>query len=223
MNVFSQAGEDGIIECLCQRLNFKGGWCVEFGAWDGKHLSNTRNLIINHKWAAVMVEGDEIKFEDLTKEYASNPDVHCRCRMVGFRPEDSSCLDAVLAETPIPKEFELLSIDVDGNDWYIWESLKIYSAKIVIIEANSTIPPGKCNVAPAFSGGGASALALVELGRKKGYELVAHTGNCVFVRKELYPAVELDDNSLEKLFDRRFLNKPPSLGTRLRALVGLKG
>lgn len=220
-NVYSQAGEDGIVEYLCDRLGFKTGWCVEFGAWDGKHLSNTRNLILNRGWSAVMVEGDEAKFTELKKEYASNPAVHSLCRMVGFRREDPNCLDAVLSETPLPREFEFLSIDVDGNDWYIWDSLKDYSAKIVVIEANSSIPPDESRVAPAFSGGGASAKALVELGREKGYELVAHTGNCIFVRKALYPKVGLDDNRLERLFDRRFLKSRPSWMRRLCGALGL--
>ncbi|WYD80838.1 MAG: hypothetical protein V8K32_00280 [Candidatus Electrothrix gigas] len=214
-NVTSQAGEDGIIEYLCARLGIQSGWCVEFGAWDGKHLSNTWNLIQNG-WSGVLIEGNKEKAESLNALYVKNPSVYTICAYVGFDESDQNGLDALLSATPTPKKFELLSIDIDGNDWYVWNAMKNYQPAVVIIEANSSIPASVSKVHPVNSGGGASARALVELARCKGYELVAHTGNCIFVRSDLYPKVDLQDNSLDILFDTRFLcDEKKNLRTKL--------
>ena len=203
-NVTSQAGEDGILEYLCSRFGIEKGWCVEFGAWDGKHLSNTWSLI-QKGWSAVLIEGDPVKCEELKKLYKDSKTVYPICAFVGFEESDPNRLDNILAGTPIPKQFDVLSVDIDGNDWYVWNGLKNYQPAIVIVEANSGIPALVSKVSPANSGGGASARALVELGKQKGYELVAHTGNCIFVRSDLYPKVGLDNNDLNILFDARFL------------------
>lgn len=73
-NVFSQNGEDGVIGEMLIRLGIASEsslqsprWCVEFGAWDGKHLSNTFALVKKHAWNAVYIEGDPQKFIDLEK------------------------------------------------------------------------------------------------------------------------------------------------------------
>jgi len=63
-NVYSQNGEDGIIEELLKRLNINNGWVCEFGAWDGIHLSNTFNLV-KKNFNAVFIEGDKNKYNDL--------------------------------------------------------------------------------------------------------------------------------------------------------------
>ena len=65
-NVYSQNGEDGIVEELLKRLNITNGWVCEFGAWDGIHLSNTFNLV-KKGFNAVFIEGDVNKYSDLLK------------------------------------------------------------------------------------------------------------------------------------------------------------
>ena len=64
-NIYSQNGEDGIIEYLLDKIEDKDYWCCEFGAWDGQHLSNTFNLVSNRNYNAVYIEGDESKYQDL--------------------------------------------------------------------------------------------------------------------------------------------------------------
>ena len=138
-NRYSQNGEDGIIEELCRRLEWKSGWCVEFGAWDGKHLSNTYNLLCQG-WKAVHIEGDQGRFQDLLRTKAAFPDrLHPLCAMVEIQGPNR--LDNLLAQTPVPREFELLSIDIDSYDWEVWNSLVNYTPKLVVIECNSALPP----------------------------------------------------------------------------------
>ena len=75
-NVNSQTGEDGIIEKVLDVIGTGNQWCVEFGAWDGKYLSNTYNLITNKAHSAVLIEGDSNRFSDLVENFEGNPNVH---------------------------------------------------------------------------------------------------------------------------------------------------
>lgn len=199
-NVHSQAGEDGILRKILERIPNLTRWCVEFGAWDGLHHSNTAHLIQSSAYAAVVIEPDPDRFEDLTRTYAERKDVHPLKSFVGFEPHDS--LDMLLRATPIPKDFDVLSIDIDGNDYHCWEAVTGYSPKCVVIEYNPTIPNGVHFVQARDRSAmhGSSIDALVELGKRKGYELVAITRyNGIFVRSELFAAFEIADNSVHAL------------------------
>jgi hypothetical protein len=72
-NRYSQNGEDGVIEEICQRLGITTGWFVEFGAWDGKHLSNTYNLVAHHGWLGVYIEADPDRYQSLLLTKAAFP------------------------------------------------------------------------------------------------------------------------------------------------------
>jgi len=202
-NLHSQNGEDGILEEICQRLAITKGWFVEFGAWDGRHLSNAYHLLADKGWSGVFIEGDPKKYEDLLKTKAAFPErLHTICAMVGF--EGESRLDNLLGKTPVPKEFDILSIDIDSYDWQVWNALENYRPKIVVIESNCSIPVGEISVHEPPARQGASFTALTELGTRKGYQLVCHTGNCIFVVNELVPELHLPAELLalpEKLFD----------------------
>jgi len=218
-NKYSQFGEDGIIEEICCRLGIKEGWFVEFGAWDGKHLSNTYNLLANKGWQGVLIECDPEKYKALLQTKKAYLDrLHTLCAKVGF--EGETRLDSLLAKTPIPQEFELLSIDIDSYDWQVWNALEKYKPRIVIIESNSTIPPGIIQIHKPPESCGASFTALVSLGQSKGYQLVCHTGNCFFVRDELVPKLNLEAKLLaspELLFNypRHYAERLIEAGRRL--------
>lgn len=197
---FSQHGEDGIIEKIMEILPEKDKNCVEFGAWDGIAMSNTRNLIIDKGYSAVLIEGDSAKFKELKRNYSENPNVITINRFVGF--DDNDNLDQILKDTPIPFDFDFLSIDIDGNDYHVWKAIKNYSPKVVCVEFNPTIPTEVEFVQRADHSlnQGASLLPLVKLGKEKGYELVAVSlVNAFFVKKEYFPLFEIEDNRPEIL------------------------
>jgi hypothetical protein len=197
---FSQNGEDGILERIFALLDVSEGWCVEFGAWDGIHLSNTRNLIEHHRWRAILIEADPDKFIELQQNSRALPDVTCLNKLVGFDPPDN--LDGILATTPVPTDLDLLSIDIDGNDYHVWSGLRSYTPKVVVIELNPTIPNHVAFTQQRDMGvaHGSSLLALTQLGLQKGYELGAvTTSNAIFVRDDLFPALGVTDNSLDAL------------------------
>ena len=86
-NDYSQNGEDGIIEALLDQLPERNRWCVEFGAWDGEHLSNCANLIRNHDYSAVLIEASPERFRDLQATWQQHSRVTRLNAFVGFRPD----------------------------------------------------------------------------------------------------------------------------------------
>jgi len=199
-NITSQTGEDGILDRIFELIPGENRWCCEFGAWDGKKYSNTYQLLSNKDWSGVLIEADPVKFKELSKTFGDNDKIKFFNRFVNFSGQNT--LDQILAETSIPLDFDLLSIDIDGNDYHIWDSLVKYSPKVVIIEYNQSIanhieyvqkPDVNINH-------GNSILSLTKLAKSKGYELVAVTDlNGIYVKQELYDLFEINDNSLDKL------------------------
>jgi len=199
-DVTSQHGEDGILEQVLETLPETDGWCVEFGAWDGKFLSNTYNLVANRGYSAVLIEGSARRFRDLQATHGANERVHLLNAMVGLTARDG--LDALLATTPVPRDFDLLSIDIDGADYHVWSALEAYEPKVVIVEYNASIPTDVdfVQVPDLAVSHGSSLRALVALGKRKGYELVAATdGNAIFVRERDFAVFGIEDNSPEAL------------------------
>lgn len=218
-NVTSQFGEDGIIEAVFDRIGIENKWCCEFGAWDGKYLSNTYNLIHNHGWSGVLIEGDKDKIKDLAKSERVYP---IQAMVSDTPPND---LDTLLAKTPIPKNFDLLSVDVDNDDYLIWRALTNYQPRVVIIEINSYLAPDvekipRRGYIGRAKNAGASILSTVQLAKAKGYELAIHTGNCIFVKREFASLLELDTENWQELFDSSWVGcKDQGLlgGLRLKA------
>ena len=212
-NIYSQNGEDGVIEELLKKLNLeKNGWCCEFGAWDGKIGSNTFNLVKNCNFKAVYIECDKKKFNDLKKTEEKYPNILAINKSINRNINSDDSLRKVLERTKIPIDFEVLSIDIDSYDLDVWETLEKYRPKIVVIEINSSIKPGiiqkhgKNNQGNSFS-------ATVNVGRKKGYVLVCHTGNCIFVKEDLKDKINYDNNLLDNpniLFDESWLYQKDS-------------
>jgi hypothetical protein len=199
-NVASQCGQDGILEKMLDVIGAENRWCVEFGAWDGKYLSNTWNLISNKGWSGVMMEGSEEKYQELlhnTREYK----VHSFNKYVSINGETT--LDSLLSQVEIPVDFDFLSIDIDGNDWHVWQSLTDYRPRIVCIEFNPTVANEVYFVQdadPSISQG-CSLLALIDLGKAKGYELAATSlWDGIFVRSELFSKFGIPDNSIDAMY-----------------------
>ena len=185
--------------------NSEEKWCVEFGAWDGIYLSNTFNLVLND-WNAVYIEGDKSKYIDLlytVKKYKKIVPINA---FVAKDKTSKLSLDNLLKKTKVPLDFELLSIDIDSFDLEVWESLNIYNPKIVVIEINSSYPPGiiKWHSNKYKNSNGNSFSATLNVAKNKDYELVCHTGNMIFVKSDFVKKLNLNDKYLkypELLYD----------------------
>jgi len=187
-SIYSQSGEDGMLEKIFNTLNIQDGWFCEFGSGDGNNISNTR-LLRENGWSGVLIEGDDTRFEQMCNDpkISENSRVFTVSKYISC--EAGERIDDILEPLPIPKEFDLLSIDVDGNDLWIWNSIENYRPSVVIIEYNSqfteslTIKYDKSHRFNYDSYYGATAKALIKLGQLKGYDLVGFTNglNLIFV------------------------------------------
>lgn len=193
-NVHSQCGEDGIIAECVKRIPLANKLCVEIGGNDGWWLSNTRNLI-EQGWKGKFVEMDYGLHLKSVTHWAHRRDVKCICSKV-----DGHNVNAFVND-----DCDLLSMDTDGPDYEIFKGLKAKPA-IVIVEIDSSIPPGD----EGFnSDGGAGYRAMTLLGISKGYFLLCHTGNLVFVDsqyRDLFPEIVGDGlKNAEQYFKRDWL------------------
>jgi len=198
-NRWSQRGEDGVLAKIFEVLKISKGWCIDVGAY-GRLLSNTYTLL-EQGWSGVLIEANEERHLKLKGHHErAHRDAYCICAYVETKGEKS--LDNLLKNTPLPKDFELLSIDIDGNDYYIWESLKNYSPLVVIIEFNSVVEYADY-LQPLDGFGGASMSIMVKLGKLKGYELIsALPFNAIFVRKDFFPMFGIKNNSPKAIWTK---------------------
>jgi len=188
-NYYSQYGEDGMIkECLESLKINENGYFVDVGSWDGIYLSNVYHLIKDKNFSGICIEADKNKFDQLTNNMSS---FNVKCLNSFISIEEDNCIDYLLEQNNCPINFDLISIDIDGNDWWIWNSLNKYRPKIVVIEYNSNIqkscimPYDKNYVHHNTIYYGATPPALELLGKFKNYDLVGINGvNMFFISKE---------------------------------------
>lgn len=176
-NVYSQNGEDGILEECIRRMGLTGT-SIEFGAPDRFFCSNT---------AALPESWTKLYYSDKASEGVEEKFI---------TPDNVNDLP----------NCQLLSIDIDGNDYKVWEA-RWQAPPIVVIEINSSCPPGDIIISDPNHG--TTYTPMVELGIKKGYFLLCHTGNLIFIRKDyryLFSDIEGDglENS-EKYFNKSWV------------------
>ena len=183
--VHSQGGEDGVLLRLFERIGARRRAFVEFGAWDGFHWSNTANLRVNHGWTGLLMEGSDRADGALVKRefvHAEN-------------------VEALFDRYGVPQDFDLLSIDIDGNDYWVWKALERYRPRVVIVEYNVFFLPETAKTI-AYDAAhewdkerhglyhGASLAAFDKLARDKGYVLAwtePYCPNAIFVRESELP------------------------------------
>lgn len=186
-NIYSQSGEDGIIEKILTDENFESNFqFVEFGAHDGKTNSNCYNLLQNKNYHGLFIEPNKKRFKKLIE----NTEKYSSININSFVSiEGDLSLDNILTKNKFENNFDLLSIDIDGFDYQMFESLNLFKPKIVIIEYNQSIPNHVSYVQPYTTTArhGSSPKSIIELGQKKGYEPVAITEtNLIFLDKEIF-------------------------------------
>lgn len=190
LRVFSQNGEDGVVAELLRRCGVRNKYFVEFGVENGSEC-NTAFLAHTMGWTGVYFEPELDAFHALEFRYRPNPKVSTLSRLV-----TAENVEAIFEEAGVPPEFDVLGIDIDGNDYWVWKAIISYRPTIVIIEYNGQLDPDVERVQPyaaaagwdASSGYGSSLAAYEKLARHKGYRL-AHTEstgvNAFFIRDDI--------------------------------------
>jgi hypothetical protein len=198
-NIKSQFGEDGVISEIFNRIGTKNKICVEFGAWDGIHFSNTWNLWSKEGWEALLIEGDEKKYKQLVTNTAAYNKVKPFCAYVTAEGEKS--LDVIFNTVGLPLDIDLLSIDIDGDDYYILQGLKTYTPRLIVIEYNPTIPPQVELIQKKGEYFGSSALAMLKLAHQKNYSLVHVTDTNLFLlNNDDFNKLGIKEKTLEEMF-----------------------
>lgn len=180
--ISSQNGEDGVIEAIFAEIGETNRYFVEFGV-EGAVECNTAQLLVRG-WQGLMMDYTGVSknpLADVKKEFITAENINDL-----FRKYD------------VPQQFDLCSIDIDGNDWYVWKALE-YRPRVMVMEYNSHVPPHLCRsikYEPMFQWHGtdyfgASLLALQRLGELKGYTLIyceSNGANAFFLANEELPA-----------------------------------
>lgn len=204
--VFSQFGEDGIIQYLISKVPMGNKSFVEFGVGDYDE-SNTRFLLVNNNWCGLVIESNGESVEKIRRS-----DVYWKRdirAVAAFLTRES--VNRIIGEAGFEGDIGLLSIDIDGNDYWVWQAIEVVQPRIVICEFNRrfgcdsavTVPYRAdfkiVRAHPSKLYHGASLPALCLLAGQKGYDFVGCTSegvNAFFVLKDLsFDLVKLDPRS----------------------------
>lgn len=192
--VYSQWGEDGIIQYLIHQIPIENKVFVEFGVQNYTE-SNTRFLLVNDNWQGVVIDGDANNINFIKKD-----PIYWRYGLTAVHQFiTTENINQIIDKAGIQGDIGILSIDIDGNDYWVWEAIEVVNPRIVICEYNSilgnsqavTIPydPAFSRFNAHYSGlyFGVSLAALCQLATKKGYVFVGSNSagvNAFFVRKD---------------------------------------
>ncbi|MBM4230132.1 MAG: hypothetical protein FJ184_05195 [Gammaproteobacteria bacterium] len=197
--VSSQWGEDGIIDWLVSKLPTIPRTFVEFGV-ENYRESNTRFLLQKRNWRGLVIDGSAENIADIRSQSLSwRHELNSKCAFI-----TRENINELIQEGGFEGEVGLLSIDIDGNDYWVWRALECISPAVVVIEYNAvlgdlhqiTVPYSpdfdrkKAN--HTFLYFGASLPALIALGRQKGYTFVGSTTaglNAFFIRDDVAPFI----------------------------------
>jgi hypothetical protein len=196
-DVHSQAGEDGILRAVFDRIGVRSRVCIEFGAWDGLYLSNAAQFW-RSGWRAILIEAAPDRYSSLVRNTLG---YDCLCLNHMVRPDGEDALEPLLRRHGQDGPVDLLVIDVDGDDYHIFSALQTLRPRVVCCEYNPTIPGDSDLVGRRGDALGCSARALVARAEEMGYGLVAMTAvNCVFVLANELPAFNELETRFESLF-----------------------
>ena len=205
--VFSQNGEDGIVGEIFRRIGATDRFFVEFGVEAGLEC-NCAFLARRSGWSGVMIEGNPGFFRQLDANYAQLPGIK---RVQAFITREN--IAAIFEQAGVPREFDLLSIDIDGNDYWIWEALAAYRPRVLVIEYNATRPPPERWVMAYDAAhrwnddgyAGASLASLEALGHRLGYALIGTEEkgiNAFFLRSDVLAASGFPQLTAQRAFHR---------------------
>jgi hypothetical protein len=197
--VYSQWGEDGILEWLIQRLPMVSTRFIEFGV-ESYRESNTRFLLINRNWKGLVMDGSPQHIKSVQREAIYwRHDLTALCAFI-----DRDNINDLITQGGFSGNVGLLSVDIDGNDYWVWEALNAVNPDIIVCEYNAvfgdlvpiTVPYVQNFHRTAFHYSnlyyGASIAALKLLAHTKGYEFIGSNragNNGFFLRSDLVPLV----------------------------------
>jgi hypothetical protein len=199
MKDYSQFGESKILYEIFEKIGYHNKFGVEFGASDGYWLSNLR-MFLDLGWTGLQMEGLEENKNDVKAEFITKDNIN-----------------DLFEKYHVPHKFDLLSIDLDGNDYWIWKEIK-HEPNVVIIEFNAHFDTNTKVVIEYDSNHvwdftyayGASFKSMLELAEQKGYYLYNHHEyvDLIFIKKEF-------ENILPSIFNFETFDIPKDYFPRI--------
>lgn len=233
--VFSQWGDDGIIQYLVSTLNIPNKTFVEFGV-ENYTESNTRFLLINNNWTGLVIDGSDdnisyIKKDPIYWQY----ELHAKKAFI-----TAENIESLIDEAGFDQQIGILSIDIDGNDYMVWKAITKYQPAIVIVEYNAAFGhqnPWIIPYDPKFARNtsdsrklywGTSLLSLCDLAAERHYDFIGcnlNGNNAYFIKKEInhsFKSLSCEEGIVEGKF-REYFDKgePVSAYKKLNYLKGM--
>ena len=195
--IFSQFEEDGYLWYLATVLEIRSKVFIDIGAADGIN-SNCANLALNLGWRGLFIDGSADNVRRGAAFYAQHPDTNLHPPIFRQAMVNRENINDLIQEAGFCGIVGVLSIDIDGNDYWVWDALNVVEPMVVIIEThtefgmNNIVFPYDANYVypgkhPDYYG--ASPVAMLKLAHRKGYRLVGanqYGFNLIFVRKGLF-------------------------------------
>jgi len=192
--VFSQFGEDGIIQFLIHHVPIPNRSFIEFGV-EAFTEANTRFLLQNDNWSGLVIDANREQIDSVRRELISR--LHDLTAVCSFITREN--INDLFTQAGFTGDIGLLSVDIDGNDYWVWEAVQAVSPRIVVVEYNSLFGTAPVTIPydpnfmyrrahPSALYSGASLGALCHLAKKKGYRFVGSTSiglNAFFVREDV--------------------------------------
>lgn len=209
----SQNGEDGVLNYIFKKIGTINKYFVEFGAGDGEWFSNSFYFRKNLSWTGLLLEGN---LESIKK---AKKNINLQHEII-----TKENINDLFKKYNVPKDFDLLSLDIDSYDYQIFKAIdnNLFSPRVIIIETHPGLPndiplyihddypamrQGSKNNHPPSPEGyyGTNLLAVYDLAKSKGYQFVTTVKwNAIFVRNDSFPKLEMDEISRESCIKNHF-------------------
>jgi hypothetical protein len=222
---FSEFEEDGHLLYLLTLAGSTSRTVVEISSQDGRVCMAT-NLLVHHRWRGFLFDGDPVFVREGRRFFAGHPATRSAPPVMRAEWFTRDNVNHALAAAGVPDEVDVLSLDIDGNDLYLWSAMKL-RPRILICEFNNAVPSDLALTIPYRPGfsfavlpadqamfRSASLAAFVAVGRRKGYRLVGMNAlgfNAIFLRDDVLaaempeiPASALDANPAAEEVRRRW-------------------
>lgn len=206
--VYSQCDEDGIIQEIFRRIGTTNRVFVEFGVEAGSECNSVKLLV--EGWRGLWLDGQQQLIDQIHKNFKPFIENGKLAASQAFITAEN--IDSLIARAGVTGEIDFLTIDIDHNDYWVWQAINVISPRVVAIEYNATMHPPVSVVVPyepnrTWNGTnyfGASLEALVRLGRSKGYRLVGCNfagTNAFFVRDNLVDDLFVEPATAEEHYE----------------------
>lgn len=203
---YSQFEEDGILLLIFSLIGEESRKVVEVCCGDGQQ-SMAANLIVNHGWQGLLFEGDLALVKAAQSFYKRQSDCLLNQPIIKQAWITAESINSLIAEGGYSGEVDLLSLDIDGNDYWVWKAIDKISPRVCVFETHNIIPSNLALTIPYDPNfrkditdfHSASLLAITKLSKEKGYRLIGahrHGFNAFFMRNDvgtdIFPEVSVE-------------------------------